>query len=90
MFLFIEIYIIIINLVAFVIMFLDKRYAIKKKWRIREQTLFLLALAGGALGMFFGMSLFRHKTKHSSFRLIVPILIVLDFFLFYEAYMFFR
>jgi len=44
MFTLIQIYAIIINLAAFIIMFLDKRRAIKQKWRVKEKTLFTLAL----------------------------------------------
>ena len=42
----------------------DKRRARNGRWRVRERTLFLLALLGGAPGGLLGMELFRHKTKH--------------------------
>ena len=43
-------YIVCLNLVTFVIMFADKRRAIKHQWRIPEKTILLLSLIGGSLG----------------------------------------
>jgi uncharacterized membrane protein YsdA (DUF1294 family) len=48
-------------------MFIDKRNAIKNKWRIRETTLIMLAVIGGSVGSILGMNIFRHKTKHFKF-----------------------
>ena len=58
------IYLIIINLIAFIAMYLDKRKARYGKWRIPEQSLFILALIGGSIGAIIGMYTFRHKTKN--------------------------
>ncbi len=63
------------NLVSFIIMGIDKRKARRGRWRIRESTLFLCALPGGALGATLGMLLFRHKTKHWYFRWGFPLLL---------------
>lgn len=49
------IYLLAINLAGFFTMFADKRRARKNKWRIKERTLFLLALAGGCPGCLAGM-----------------------------------
>ena len=57
------IYLIVINLVAFLAMYMDKRKAKYGKWRIPEQSLFILALIGGSIGAIAGMYTFRHKTK---------------------------
>ena len=56
-------YWIVINFVTFAVYGIDKRRAIKGRWRVREAVLFALALAGGALGALVGMYLFRHKTQ---------------------------
>ena len=56
------------SLVLFVLMGLDKRRAKRGVWRIPEKTLFLAALFFGAPGGLLGMRVFRHKTKHASFR----------------------
>ena len=57
------IYYLVINVLLFLFMGLDKRKAIKHKWRIPESTLFFLALLGGAVGGLVGMSVFHHKNK---------------------------
>lgn len=74
MFSWIIIYIIIINIISFFLMFLDKQRAIKHNWRIPEKTLFLSALLGGSLGSFLGMYIFRHKTKHWYFVIGMPVI----------------
>ena len=66
------------NLLAFALMGLDKRRARRGAWRISEQTLFLAALLGGALGGTAGMHLFHHKTRHWYFRFGFPILLLLQ------------
>lgn len=72
------IYLIAINFVAFFIMGYDKSQARKGSRRIAEKTLFLIAAAGGALGMWFGMRKWRHKTKHGSFVYGIPLLLVFN------------
>ena len=81
-------YVVIINIIAFVAMAIDKRKAKKRAWRIPEATLFILAGVGGSIGAIAGMYTFRHKTKHRTFTLGMPailiaqiILIALLFFL---------
>ena len=63
----------ILNLIALALYGIDKRKAIKKKWRIPEATLILSAWIGGAAGALGGMLLFRHKTKHIRFLILVPL-----------------
>ena len=70
------IYLIIINLLAFLLMGLDKRKAKRHKWRIPEKTLFLSAIIGGSIGALLGMQVFRHKTKHASFRIGMPCILI--------------
>ncbi|WP_431308942.1 DUF1294 domain-containing protein [Halalkalibacter lacteus] len=66
------IYFIIINLLAFFIMRMDKTRAKRRERRVPERTLFMLAIFGGSLGIFAGMKSFRHKTKHKSFAIGIP------------------
>ena len=68
------IYYLIINLIGFAIMGIDKRKAIKGAYRIPEATLFCVALLGGSLGPTLGMNLFRHKTKHWYFVVGMPLI----------------
>ena len=64
----------IINGVAFVMYGVDKYKSMHHKWRIPENTLLLLALAGGSMGAMLGMQVFRHKTKHLKFKYGVPLI----------------
>lgn len=68
------IYLLVINVTAFVTMAVDKRRAQARRWRVRESTLFLEAFAGGSLGILMGMRLCRHKTQHKRFTITIPIL----------------
>ncbi len=69
-------YLILINIAAFLSMYIDKKKAIKHKWRIPEKTLFLFALIGGSLGSNLGMYTFRHKTKHWYFVVFMPLILI--------------
>lgn len=79
----------LMNILAFYFMAADKRKAEKGKWRIPERTLFLTAALGGALGMWLGMRIARHKTQHLSFLLMIPFFFLIHILLFY-AYYYFR
>ena len=72
------IYLIFINLAAFCLMWADKRRAEKRLWRIPERSLFLSAALGGSAGVLAGMYLFRHKTKHPSFVLGIPLILAVQ------------
>ena len=61
------VYFLIVNSLAFVIAGYDKYVALKNRYRIPENTLFLLAAIGGSLGLLLAMLLFRHKTSKTSF-----------------------
>ena len=74
----IVIYLILINFIAFLSMYIDKKKAIKGKWRIKESTLLMLALVGGSIGAIIGMYAFHHKTQKPRFFLGIPIIIVLQ------------
>ena len=71
------VYLMLINIFAFILMGADKRKAKKHAWRISEKALFLAALAGGSAGAVLGMLLFRHKTKHWYFVVGLPLILVL-------------
>ena len=71
-------YLIIINLIGFVIMGVDKLKAKKRAWRIPESTLFVVALIGGSLGTTVGMHAFRHKTRHWYFLYGMPAILVIQ------------
>ena len=71
-------YLLAVNLAAFLLMGIDKRKAKKDAWRIPEKTLFLPVILGGSLGGILGMRTFRHKTKHWYFRFGFPAILVLQ------------
>ena len=73
---FFYIYLIIINIIGFLVMFIDKQKAMRHAWRIPEKTLFLVALIGGSLGTTLGMNICRHKTKHWYFRFGMPLILI--------------
>lgn len=72
------IYLLIINITGFIIMFIDKSRAIHKEWRIPEKTLLLISAIGGSIGMYTGMHIFRHKTKHLKFTLGIPFIFIIQ------------
>lgn len=72
------VWLICINFAGFSAMGIDKYRAKKNAWRIRERTLFLLALLGGSIGSVTGMYLFHHKTRHWYFKFGMPVILLLQ------------
>lgn len=70
------VYLLAVNLAAFVLYGADKRRAKQDAWRIPEKTLFLLPLLGGSVGGILGMRVFHHKTKHWYFVWGVPAILL--------------
>ena len=70
-------YLLIINIITFIIYGIDKYKSIKHKYRISEATLIILAIIGGSIGAFFGMIIFHHKTKKKKFIILIPIILLL-------------
>lgn len=71
-------YLLIINAAALILMLVDKIKAKQNLWRIPEKILFLAAILGGSVGSLLGMYLFRHKTKHFSFILGMPLILAVQ------------
>ena len=71
-------YAIIMNIVGFALMGIDKHKAKKRAFRIPEATLFTVALIGGSIGSILGMYIFRHKTRHRSFVYGMPAILILQ------------
>ena len=69
-------YIVVINLVSFMMFGIDKYKARRGQWRISEATLLALAAIGGSIGAWMGMKVWHHKTLHSKFRYGVPIMLL--------------
>lgn len=79
-------YILGINLLGFILIKLDKSYAIKNKYRISEKTFFIISALLGSVGVYIGMYTFRHKTKHINFTVMVPVLFILNIFTVYAIF----
>ncbi len=71
------IYLVLINVMSMFMFAIDKLRSKKRKWRISEFALLVSAGLGGALGAWISMNLFHHKTRHTKFRIMVPLFLVL-------------
>ncbi len=71
-----QLYLAEINAAALLLCAVDKRQAKKGDWRVPESVLLLAAALGGSAGLLLGMVLLRHKTRHKSFTLGVPLLLL--------------
>lgn len=76
-------YLLIANIVSFLVFFWDKRAAIHHKWRIPEIRLFLCAILFGSFGAWLGMVLLRHKTKHRKFVYGIPAIMAVQLLIVY-------
>lgn len=76
-------WLILINIVTFVVFGLDKLLAKHPRFRQRvpEKNLLLLAVVGGSMGALLGMLVFRHKTLHRVFRVGVPVILAVQLLL---------
>ena len=70
-------YLAVVNIISFSLMSLDKKKAANQKYRIPERSLFTWVIIGGSLGGLLGMQVFRHKTKHPSFKYGFPFILLL-------------
>lgn len=75
---YIVIYLLLINLIGFLAMGIDKFKAKRAYWRIPEGTLIMIAILGGGIGDLVGMYLFRHKTKKLKFTVGIPTILITE------------
>ena len=71
-------YLLLINMVTFLAFAIDKRRAVKRKWRIPEKTLLGLSLIGGSVGGLIAMYCFRHKIRKPAFAYGLPIMLLVQ------------
>lgn len=76
------------NIITCLLMGVDKNRAKNKRWRISETRLLAVAFLGGALGVFTGMHVFHHKTKHPKFTIGVPLLFLINGIMYYVLWTF--
>lgn len=87
-------WLLLVNLVAFLVFGLDKWKAKRKVKResvrrVPEKTLFLLAALGGSVGALLGMKVWHHKTLHRTFRFGIPAILILQLVLATGMYLYF-
>lgn len=75
------IYLIVINIIGFFAMGIDKWKAKNDRWRIPEDTLIMITALGGGIGTIAGMYTFRHKTKKTKFTIGMPAILILEILL---------
>ncbi|MCI8290737.1 MAG: DUF1294 domain-containing protein [Clostridia bacterium] len=78
------VYLIVINVIGFLIMGFDKWKAKRGSWRIPEKTLFTITLMGGGVGTIAGMYTFRHKTKKLYFTIGFPVILIAEIILIFD------
>ena len=74
-------YLLLINVISFIVAVTDKFRALKHKNRIRENDLIVLSVAGGSVGMLLGLLLSNHKTRRKKFMIGLPIIIFIQIFI---------
>lgn len=77
------------NIVAFSMMGIDKRKAVRNQRRISERALLLSAFFFGGIGSLTGMFVFRHKTRHLKFRILLPLFTLLNISILFLLYYYF-
>ncbi len=83
---FIIIALLILNIFGFILVSLDKYKAKNRLWRIPERSFFILSILGGGIGIYIGLFLFSHKTRHWYFMVIIPLIILAQIvFIYYLA-----
>ena len=76
-------YLIVINVVTFLIYGIDKWNAKQGSWRISEASLLILAVIGGSIGALLGMKIWHHKTMHKKFKYGLPLILLAQIALIY-------
>ena len=84
------IYVLVINLIGFASMYIDKRKAKNGGWRTPEKTLLTIALLGGSVGSIIGMYNFRHKTKKARFSIGFPVILIVQIVLIIYGVFFYK
>ncbi len=74
-------YLIVINVVTFLVYGIDKWKAKQGSWRISEATLLILAAIGGSIGALLGTKIWHHKTMHKKFKYSLPLILIIQIIL---------
>ena len=71
-------YLAVVNTITFIVYGIDKLKAKKRKWRIPESTLLLLAIIGGSVGAWCGVKVWHNKTLHKKFIYGIPLIVIIQ------------
>lgn len=84
------IYLGVISVISIIVCIYDKLFSKfnNVKLRVPEKTLFLFSALGGSAAMLLCMLLIRHKTKHASFMIGIPVILLLQAALVYAGFHF--
>ena len=74
-------YLIVINIMTFLVYGIDKWKAKQGSWRISEVSLLILAVIGGCIGALLGMKIWHHKTMHKKFKFGLPLILIIQIIL---------
>lgn len=80
-------YYLLMNILGFLLMGIDKYKAIHHQYRISEQTLFVLIWGGGMIGSGFGMFAFQHKIRKKLFTVSILLSLIVHVLILYYFYM---
>ncbi len=67
-----------VNIATFALYGYDKFQATRNGSRVPEYILWLTALLGGTIGALVGMHTFKHKTRKSSFQIVVAVILLVQ------------
>ena len=71
-------YLLAVNILAFVLVGIDKQKARRNAWRIPEKVLMGAVVIGGSIGALLGMSIFHHKTRKPKFYIGIPLIMLIE------------
>ena len=74
-------YLIVINVVTFLVYGIDKAASKRGCRRISAATLLILAVIGGSIGALLGMKVWHHKTMHKKFKYGLPLILIIQILL---------
>ena len=75
------IWLIIINILGFLLMAADKSRSVRRGYRTPEAILFFISLLGGTPGTFLAMHLCHHKSLKARFYIGLPLILFLQIIL---------
>ena len=81
------VYLVIINIITFLLYGIDKYFAIKNMYRISEFILLFFSFIGGVVGALFGMYFFKHKYRKVKFKIYLFLYFILLMYILLKFYM---